>query len=476
MTAENEFEIPTEFDGLYKLVFYRTGGLRTIEFNYAGIADKIKAKLGVISFKGQIFVYKNGIYREGEALVKKEIARIIKGIKTAKMSGDSINKADSEILYYIKFNDPCLDWPFNKHPNMIPVNNGIVKIDFENGFINLIPFSQDYIFNYKIPVDYNPYADSKLIDSILHQYVENKDVLYQIPAQALLQVLGYASYKKCYLLHGRNDAGKSTYLQLLYETFGYDNKSDISLHDLNPEKSRFKLAGLMGKLFNIHDDLSNIPLKDAGVLKKITGDYSHDVEIKGVQPFRAHLTAVHVFACNQPPTFDCNIDGSFWSRWEYVYFPNSFKRDSKFHSQVFTPENLSGYFNGVLETVIKIERQNELICNMSESEVRDAWTLSAEPVYLFIKENMVKGDNAIYLKKEEFLQVVQNWGESNGFKDIPQNVTELSKKLNMCGIVTDAKGPADENGYRAPAYKFLYDWREHTRWWIQPIKWTNIHF
>lgn len=241
---------------------------------------------------------------------------------------------------------------------MIPVNNGIVKIDFERGVIDLIPFSHDYKFNYKLPIDYDPDADSTPMELILRQYMDNVEVLYQIPAQALLQMLGFDPFKKCYLLHGKNDAGKSTYLELLYKTFGYDNKSDISLHDLNQEKSRFKTAGLIGKLFNIHDDLSNIPLKDAGVIKNLTGSYSHDVEIKGIQAFRAHITAVHIFAYNQPSTFDREIemDNGFWSRWVYVYFPNSFKRDPKFHSRIFTPKNLSGFFNGVLATVIKIAK------------------------------------------------------------------------------------------------------------------------
>lgn len=114
--AINEFQIPIEFDGLYKLKFNKQGEVTAINFDYAGIAEKIKAELGIISFKEQVYVYHKGIYREGEEPVKKEIARIISGIKIAKIGGDSVTKANSETLYYLKFNDPCLEWPFNQRP------------------------------------------------------------------------------------------------------------------------------------------------------------------------------------------------------------------------------------------------------------------------------------------------------------------------------------------------------------------------
>jgi hypothetical protein len=94
------YGIPIEFNGLYKLLLNKNGNVSSIEFDYASIAEKIKTELGVISYKGQVYAYNNGIYREGEELIKKEIVRIIGGIKKAKTNADSIIKASNEILYY----------------------------------------------------------------------------------------------------------------------------------------------------------------------------------------------------------------------------------------------------------------------------------------------------------------------------------------------------------------------------------------
>ncbi len=467
----DEYGVPVEFTGLYELDIDKNGNVKNIAFFYDKIADKIRNDLSTVFFKNIVYAYEDGYYREGEESIKTEIARTVRGIKAAnKRCKASVRGADGEILFYLKYHDPYKEWPFNNIPGMVPVNNGIIKMDFETGTAELVPHSPEYKFNYIIPVDFDQNADKEPIERILKDYVEPEDVeeLYQIPAQAILQASGHAPFKKCYLLQGRPDGGKSTYLELLYRCFGKQNKSDVSLEDLNQSVHRYKSAGLIGKLFNIHDDLQSFPMKDTGFLKKLTGAYSHDVEIKGVQPFEAKLTAVHVFACNDPPKIDnpeVKKDEAFWGRWEYVRFPNHFEKDTTFYERTFTPENLSGFLLSVVEAALQIGKENRLLKASNYANVRDTWAKCSEPVYQFITENMDRAEQTIYFEKEEMLKLIREWGYEKQLEadDLPSSRERLTKILEICGIGT-AKPVSAKTGTQVPAYAFPYRWREDSKW------------
>lgn len=471
--TRNEYGVPNEFTGLYELDIDKNGNVKNIVFFYDKIADKIRKDLSTVFFKNIVYAYKNGYYKEGEEDIKTEISRVVRGIKNAmKRCKTSVRGADSEIFYYLEYHSPYKEWPFNDLPGMIPVNNGIVKMDFETGTYELIPHCPEYKFNYIIPVDFDVSADKAKIENVLKEYVEDGDIdeLYQIPAQAILQASGHAPFKKCYLLQGRPDGGKSTYLELLYRCFGKDNKSDISLEDLNQSVHRYKSAGLIGKLFNVHDDLQSFPMKDTGFLKKLTGAYSHDVEIKGVQPFEAKLTAVHVFACNDPPKIDnkeVKKDEAFWGRWEYVRFPNHFEKDMTFYARTFTPENLSGFLLSVVEAALKIGKENRLLKASNYAEVRDTWAKCSEPVYQFITENMDKSENGetMYFDKGEMLALIRKWGNEKQLEDddLPSTKESLTKTLVICGV-SAGKPTSLETGTQVPAYAFPYTWRKDSKW------------
>ncbi len=469
--TKNEYGVPIEFEGLYELDLDKNGNVKNVAFFYEKIADKIRNDLSTVFFKNIIYTYENGRYVEGEESIKTEIARTVRGIKAAnKRCKASVRGADGEISFYIKFHSPHKEWPFNNIPGMVPVNNGIIKMDFETGTAELVPHSPEYKFNYIIPVDFDQNADKEPIERILKDYVEPEDVeeLYQIPAQAILQASGHAPFKKCYLLQGRPDGGKSTYLELLYRCFGKQNKSDVSLEDLNQSVHRYKSAGLIGKLFNIHDDLQSFPMKDTGFLKKLTGAYSHDVEIKGVQPFEAKLTAVHVFACNDPPKIDnpeVKKDEAFWGRWEYVRFPNHFEKDTTFYERTFTPENLSGFLLSVIDAALKIGKENRLLKASNYANIRDTWAKCSEPVYQFIIENMDRCDEIQYFDKGDLLKVIREWCTEKQLEDgdIPSSKERLTKVLEICGIDT-VKPVSAKTGTQVPAYAFPYRWREDSKW------------
>ena len=190
--------------------------------------------------------------------------------------------------------------------------------------------------------------------------------------------------------------------------FGESTHSQVSLQALG--NNRFALAELEGKIFNVYDDLSNIPLNDAGVFKTLTGKREQRIERKHNDGYNAILSAVHVYTCNKPPEFDTHMqnDTAFWGRWEYVRFPNHFDRDAFFYDRVFTPENMECMFIKTLEHVVKIRKEG-LQVNSKPNEVREKWSFNSDPLYQFIMENMELSEREITLNKNDFLEAYTRW-------------------------------------------------------------------
>ena len=476
----DKYGIPIEFKDLYKLEFKKTRVSRVI-ICHDKIADLIIKELNTLYFK-ELYVYEQGIYRVGEDAVKARLTEIIRCFKEAfrhfvfNMSG-----IDKEVLYQIKYKSPYLDFPFNNHINLLPVKNGILSFDFEAEKVELLPLDPKYKFTYQLTVTYDPNADPEPVDQILKEYTEVPEILYQIPAQAVLQMIGYGPYKKAYLIQGRPDAGKSTFLDFLWSCFGEKNRADVPLNELNAAENRFKLANLVGKVFNLHDDLRSFLLKDVGTFKRITGAYCFDVEKKGIQCFPADIRAVHVYTCNNPPTIaekDVRNDEAFWNRWEYVLFANKFNMDPEFKNRNFTEANYSGFLNKVIDTALKMGKENKLLRDSSYSEVRQMWIRCAEPVFMFIMENMDKiagTERNQYFYKEDFYNVVKDWATSKELDDtdLPPNVTMLSKVLkDVCEVDIDSKPTNAKTGLQEHCYGFPYHWKDKSEWKdrIKPIE------
>ena len=455
--------ISHEFDNLYDVELTENDEIYKIIIYPDRIAQRVLETLHVISYSEIIYVYKDGIYVQGKELVIAEITRIVNGIRKKRFSG-SIKTITENIFHYVRYNNPRTTYPFNREPNAIPVNNGILILDFENHTKKLIPHSPEYVFNYKLPVDFDENADPTPTFNLISQWVpSHPEVLYQIPAQAIMQRLGFGPYKKFYLLQGPPDAGKSTYLDVLFTVFGKENKCDVSLDELSPSQNRFAASSLEGKLFNIHDDMTAFLMKDSGTIKRFTGAYEFEIEEKKEKRRRATITAVHIFACNFPPKYSKDLSGdtAFWERVEYTLFPNKFIKDPKFKQAMFTPRNLSGFFNQVIGICFRMYKQNKLIRSSSYSDVRELWTRCADIVYQFILEYMVPSKEPIYVTKDSFLDAIQAWGFTHGLEEeeVPSTTNALTKSLSLASVDPEARAENPYSGVETRCYALPWTWK-----------------
>lgn len=478
-------EIPPDFKRFYEVKINRDGEA-VIKLIYSEIAAYLTENNQVLSYAETLYVYRDGIYKLGEVELKAQAQAIIKALDYK----GSITEATREIIHYLTYENPEPEYPFNEYGNIIPVENGLMKLDFDNGNIDLIPFNPEYKFNFKLPINYDPAADPEPLDKVVREYVDpdeiegdngkgetikigysNVDLLYQIPAQAILQMVGAATFKKAYILQGDAHAGKSSYLELLSRVFGKATISDVSLQTLVTD--RFALADLEGKLLNCYDDLADIPLREGGIFKTLTGKYHHRIQRKGKQGYNATIKAVHVYTCNIPPTFSDSIanDTAFWERWEFINFTNLFEIDPYFYDRVFTPDNLAGFFNTIIETAMKIKKKGRLLIDSAAGEAREKWQSNADPLYKFIEDQFAKeSTKTIYLDKTEFLHTYTRYCNDKKVDHgkVPGTVTMFTKLLFKYEIMT--KQIKLENGQQPWVYCLPYSWRDtKSPYHIEPI-------
>jgi len=439
--------------------------------NHIAVAEMLEDKYNVVAYHEALYVYDDGVYINGEEILQTEIANLSKQIGCK----GSVRAPTTEIIHYLKFSNPHRKYPFNICDGVVNVNNGVVVINFENGTFELVKHDPKFRFNYKFDVCFNPDNKNDTIHTeAIMQYVEKIDIelLYQIPAQAILQMMGSDPFKKAYLIQGDMDAGKSAYLQILLRMFGDSTHSQVSLQALG--KNRFALAELEGKILNVYDDLSNIPLNDAGVFKTLTGKREQRIERKYSDGYNAILSAVHVYTCNKPPEFDINMqdDTAFWGRWEYVRFINHFERDAFFYDRVFTPDNMECMFIKTLEHVVKIRKEG-LKVNSTPSEVREKWCFNSDPLYQFITENMEQSERDITLNKNDFIAAYTRWCAS-----VDVDAAQVIKGLNGFTTALFKYGfisrQLTANNVRSVYYQGAYKWRVESKFTTEALKTSTM--
>jgi len=394
------------------------------------IGFHISEKYSVLAFGGLLYVYvaTDGIFREDRGEVDHEIQAILDYIE---WEGATLTLR-KEVRAYLLANRVYAEYPFDCEPGLIPFRKGGAKFNEKIRDWEPAELEREHKFRYRIPVDLNLFAKTKPVDDLFAEWVDPDDVavLYQAPAQAILQAMLGQPYKRAYLFMGKRNSGKSSYFELISRAFGRENMARVSLQALS---SRFSLAPLEGKLLNVYDDLSNFEMRDAGTFKTLTGACEHQIERKHQTPYTGRITAVHMFSCNEPPkiTKESLDDDAFWGRWEYIIFPNEFPTDPTFYARTFTDEFVQAFLTGVLREAGKILTTHRLQHESASWFVRDRWVYATDPIYRFVKEEF-QPELGAFLPTEEIYQRYLLWCDKS--KLTPTNKDWIARSLPKFGF------------------------------------------
>lgn len=277
--SDDELEVILRDEAFQKPVFFCDK-----TFLFDRFATWLKNTYHVVKINNQLHIYQNGIYVEGENLgtvIRENIPNIKKNQK-------------AEVFDCLRDITECKTQADARY------------IAFRNGVLDIVtgqmqPFSPDLVITNQIPWDYNPEAYSELADDTL-----NKLACGDQPIRALLEeCIGYCfyranDYKKSFMLTGKGNNGKSTFLDCVKAILGDRNISALDLKELG---DRFSTSMMFGKLANIGDDIGDDFLQGSQVatFKKVVSGNRIKAERKGQDPFEFNPYVKLLFSANDIP-------------------------------------------------------------------------------------------------------------------------------------------------------------------------------
>ena len=277
--SDDELEVILRDEAFQKPVFFCDK-----TFLFDRFATWLKNTYHVVKINNQLHIYQNGIYVEGENLgtvIRENIPNIKKNQK-------------AEVFDCLRDITECKTQADARY------------IAFRNGVLDIVtgqmqPFSPELVITNQIPWDYNPEAYSELADDTL-----NKLACGDQPIRALLEeCIGYCfyranDYKKSFMLTGKGNNGKSTFLDCVKAILGDRNISALDLKELG---DRFSTSMMFGKLANIGDDIGDDFLQGSQVatFKKVVSGNRIKAERKGQDPFEFNPYVKLLFSANDIP-------------------------------------------------------------------------------------------------------------------------------------------------------------------------------
>ena len=367
--SDEELETLMRDEAFQKPVFFRRN-----QFLFDRFARFIKNNNHIIKIYGQLHVYKNGIYVNGNKEIESQMIKHIPELNRSKRT---------EVLSYI-------DIMIDQNETMAPAN----YIAFNNGVYNLLTdeienFSPEIVITNKIPFDYNPNAYSELCDRTL-----NKLACNDINIRMLLEeCIGYCFYRrnelrKSIILTGEKENGKSTFLAMLDNLLGQENTAGLDLKELG---DRFKTAELFGKLANIGDDIGDEFIPNPAVFKKLSSGNPINAERKGQDPFDFASYAKLIFSANDIPRIK-DKSGAVLSRLVIIPFNARFSvNDPDFDPYIkyklTTPEVMEYLILIGINGLKRILKNQKFTTSDKVQKALTEYEENNNPILLFFKDD-----------------------------------------------------------------------------------------
>lgn len=287
--SESELAVVLRDGAFEKPTFFNSRGV----FLFDKFAQYLKQSENIIKINGKLYIYRDGIYESGDERIESAMIQHIPGLTRSKRM---------EVLSYLSLlvdNESGL-----ADANLIAFKNGVLDIANDS----FSEFSPEYVITNKIPHNYNPDAQSDLLDGVMKKLACGDESVLEL----LYQSVGYTFYRrnelrKSFFLLGEKRNGKSTFLDMVNNLLGETNVSNLDLEDIGHQ---FRTAELDGKLANIGDDIDNAYIAKTSIFKKVVSGEVVTTERKGKDPFKLRSHAKFFFSANSLPRMGSGKDSA----------------------------------------------------------------------------------------------------------------------------------------------------------------------
>ena len=261
----------------------------------------------------RIYLYNNGVYKWiSENEFKGKIANIVPNLFRRSKDIDEVYK-----LLLLE-NDLYID--------NSDLNNNENLICFKNGFLNLDTMKVENhnskeTFSIQIPYEYKPLKECKkgvnferYMDELCDGDDIMKNLLLECMGLAISNIPGYR-VKKCLLMVGEKDSGKTQIKKLLTKLIGTEYCSSSELSSMSSRNNKFGTSDLYNKRLAGSNDMSYAKIDDMSMFKQLTGGDTISVEFKGRTPFSYVFTGFLWFLANDYPRFSGKKEMAIYERF-----------------------------------------------------------------------------------------------------------------------------------------------------------------
>lgn len=371
-------------------------GLKYVALYENETAEAITKSYDVISLGDELYTYKNGVYipdlKDDEMIktltsltfpkfaTKTKLFNIITLIKI------KCNKNFEEL------NDYPEHWVNFQNGVFNPIDTKLYKHDPKHLAMNQIPHGLDRKhLNAELSKikTFNKFITSTIPNA------DDREMLFQFMAYCFTRSM---KAQKALFIVGEANTGKSVLLRLIEKMIGYNNVSNIELQELSKQ---FNASGLLGKLVNVHGDLTSTALKDTSTFKNVTGEDSLRVEKKYKEAITIRPYAKFIYSMNRiPKQIDEQSEG-FYRRLLILRIP---KRGDEIFNLEEELEKEIPYIMGFLMNKLNHVVQHGYDLFESPNSIEEVRRLKelSDSVEAFLNECVIFIDEARELKTEVY--------------------------------------------------------------------------
>lgn len=338
----------------------------------------------------------------------------------------------------------------------IALKNGLFNIKD----LSLIEHNKNIISTFYIDVNYNPNANTEAMEKYLLELTGNDKDIYNI----LTEFIGYILYpknimKKALIIKGEHNNGKSKFIDVLTSLFGYKN---CAILDMKQMTARFGLSGLIGKIVNFGDDISDQYINEESDIKKAISGEPLMIESKGKDSRQYSMNVKFLFSANSLPKFK-DPTGAISTRFIIVPFPVSYSVennniDFKIVERMTTAENMEALLLLALKGLKRLLINKKFTYSEKSVMLLNEFKEENDPVLLFIneiKETKINGINYFNnISTDEIFNDFNNFCMNGNYTEKNQiNKSSFMKHLKKYICTLDIK--VIKNGAKAQRYAFL---------------------
>ncbi len=355
-----------------------------------------KHKFLTIEETGEIWYYDKGVYVEGgDILIAKE---------AEKLFGYDMTKSKlSEIIGHIMRRTYHKHEELDSDINIVNIKNGLYQIQEDK----LTKHTPKHLSINQKAITYVKGAKPKLFWKFLSEVLYPRDIRTAVDAMAYTFHRDY-TIETIFMLHGLGANGKTVYTSVLTAIHGQENVSNVPLTEMLGDK--FALSDLENKDINIDNELAGQTIKEAAVLKRLTGGSRQRIRIqrKNQRAYDTTLYAKLFFNANRIPDSQDTSD-AYNRRLTIISFPNRFEgatEDKQLLSKLTTEEEISGIFNILMASLRRILKNRELYVNEKTiEEKRIKYERTVNPIQSFREEAVSEYSQPThYVTKTDFYQ------------------------------------------------------------------------